>query len=146
MKSLYVLYDEHCELCNRLKDWLVGQRSWISLTVLPATSTRARAMFPGLENIASSDLVVVSEAGEVYLDHHAWIICLYALEEYRDCALRLSSPGLLPFARQAFDILSKDRTTISRWIGATESDLVLELNAAPPVSCGPGDCCHVSQP
>ena len=144
--SLYVLYDEHCELCSRLKDWLAAQHSWISLTVLPAASARARAIFPDLHRIACGDLVVVSDAGEVYLDHHAWILCLYALEEYRDCAVRLSSPVLLPLARQAFDILSKDRAAMSRWMGASEGELAHELNATKPFSCGPGDGGNLCQP
>ncbi len=133
MKSLYVLYDEKCELCRRLKDWLLGQRCWIALGLIPAGSARARAKFPGLERIAGdTDLVVVSDAGEVYLNNRAWIMCLYALEEYRDWAVRLASPLLLPLARRAFDTISKNRATISRWIGSTEEEMAAELNAAPP--------------
>jgi predicted DCC family thiol-disulfide oxidoreductase YuxK len=147
MQSLYVLYDEHCELCQRLKDWLVGQRCWIGLGVIPAGSPRARTMFPGLERVTStSDLVVVSDAGEVYLNNHAWIMCLYALEEYRDWALRLSSPLLLPLARQAFATLSKNRATISRWIGSSEEELVRELNGSVDVGCAPGKCADASRP
>ena len=91
MRSLYVLYDEHCELCKRLKDWLLGQRSWIALGLIPAGSARARAKFPGLEQIAgTTDLVVVSDAGEVYLNNHAWIMCLYARSGWhRPCCCRL---------------------------------------------------------
>jgi len=144
MKSLYVLYDEHCELCKRLKDWLLGQRSWIALGLIPAGSARAKAKFPGLEQVAgTSDLVVVSDAGEVYLNNHAWIMCLYALEEYRDWALRLASPVLLPFARRAFETLSKNRSTISRWIGASEQELARELNSGD--DCAAGTCTAPSQ-
>ena len=100
MNTLYLLYDERCALCKQLKEWLLVQRSWIGLSVIPAGSTRARAMFPALDRIAgTNDLVVISDAGEVYLNNHAWIMCLYALEEYRDWALRLASPLLLPLAR-----------------------------------------------
>jgi len=145
MKSLYVLYDEHCELCKRLKDWLLGQRSWIALGLIPAGSARAKARFPGLEQVAgTSDLVVVSDAGEVYLNNHAWIMCLYALDEYRDWALRLASPLLLPFARRAFEALSKNRSTISRWIGASEQELARELNAVD--DCATGTCPSPSPP
>ena len=143
MKSLYVLYDEKCELCKRLKDWLLGQRCWIALGLIPAGSARAKAKFPGLEQIAgSTDLVVVSDTGEVYLNNHAWIMCLYALEEYRDWALRLASPTLLPFARRAFETLSKNRATISRWIGASEQQLAAELSTRD--GCESGAC--VNQP
>ncbi len=139
MRSLYVLYDDKCEICKRLKDWLLVQRSWIALGLIPAGSPRARAKFPGLEHIAgTADLAVISDAGEVYLNNHAWIMCLYALEEYRDWALRLSSPLLLPLARRAFEALSKNRGTISRWIGAGEQELAQELGAAD--NCASGSC------
>lgn len=145
MKSLYLLYDENCELCKRLKDWLLGQRCWITLRVLPAMSDSSRAMFPGLERIAgATDLVVVSDAGEVYLNNHAWIMCLYALEEYRDWALRLASPVLLPFARRAFDTISKNRAALARWIGASEQELAAELKIVP--SCESGACGNQPSP
>ena len=31
MEKLYVLYDPKCELCERLKDWLLIQHSWLGL-------------------------------------------------------------------------------------------------------------------
>lgn len=141
MRSLYVLYDEHCELCKRLKDWLIGQRTWIAVGVMPAGSSRAKEMFPGLESIASkTDLVVVSDAGDVYLNNHAWIMCLYALEEYRDWALRLASPLLLPLARQAFEALSKSRGTISRWLKSNEQQVAAELNGVTVATCTSPTC------
>lgn len=117
MEKLYVLYDPKCELCERLKDWLLVQRSWLGLCMVPAGSDKARKMFPELEKIASAnDLVVISDEGEVYLNDRAWIMALYALEEYRDWACRLSHPLLLPLARQAFATLSRNRYAISRWL------------------------------
>lgn len=145
MRSLYVLYDEDCELCKRLKDWLLGQRCWIALGLIPSGSARAKAKFPGLDQVAgSTDLVVVSDAGEVYLNNHAWIMCLYALEDYRDWALRLASPVLLPFARRAFETLSRNRATISRWIGASEQQLVAELESVD--ACASAACTNQSSP
>lgn len=139
MKKLYVLYDERCELCKRLQEWLQGQRCWIELSMVPAGSPQAGAMFPTLDQIAgTNDLAVISESGEVYLNNHAWIMCLYALEEYRDWALRLSSPLLLPFARNAFAALSKNRGTISRWIGSSEHDLAAELRGVALGNCDSG--------
>jgi predicted DCC family thiol-disulfide oxidoreductase YuxK len=138
MKNLYVLYDERCAICKRLRDWLLVQRSWIGLSMMAAGSARAKAMFPGLEQIAAkNDLVVISDAGEVYLNNHAWIMCLYALEEYREWALRLASPLLLPLARQAWETLSKNRQAISRWIGSSEQQLATELNGVTLEACGP---------
>lgn len=136
MQALYVLYDSRCGLCRRLKDWLLGQRAWLALNMMPAGSAQARQMFPGLEQIASSDdLTVVSDEGEVYLNNHAWIMCLYALEDYREWARRLAHPLLLPFARQAFEMVSKNRHAISGWLGGSTESIAGELQRVPLEPC-----------
>src|SRR5271167_3494821 len=125
MKNLYVLYDPKCELCCRLKDWLQEQRSWIGLQVLPAGSETARKMFPELERIAGqNDLAVISDEGAVYLNDRAWIMVLFALDEYRDWAARLTHPLLMPLARQAYAALSKNRHLLSRWMSSTEPETI----------------------
>ena len=125
MQKLYVLYDPKCELCCRLKDWLQAQRSWIGLVVVPAGSQSARKMFPELEQIASlNDLAVISDEGGVYLNDRAWIMVLYALEEYRDWAARLTHPLLMPLARQAYASLSRNRHCLSRWLSSTEPEAI----------------------
>lgn len=145
MKRLYLLYDENCELCKRLKDWLLGQACWIELRVLPAYSDRTRKMFPGLERIAgASDLVVISDTGEVYLNNHAWIMCLYALEEYRDWALRLASPLLQPLARQAWEMLTRNRAAISRWMRSDDEAMADELRSVRVRECT-GETCESSR-
>ena len=136
MTTLYVLYDERCELCKRLKDWLLGQRCWIEMKMVAAGSAKATELFPTLDQLAArGDLVVISDVGEVYLNNHAWIMCLYALDEYRDWALRLASPLLLPLARQAFATLSRHRGTISRWMAASEQDVAYELRQTALETC-----------
>lgn len=120
MKKLYVLYDPKCALCQRLKDWLLVQRSWVEICLIPAGSDEARRMFPTLQQIASAnDLVVVSDEGQVYLNNNAWIITLYALVEYREWACRLAHPVLLPLVRQAFATISRNRYAISSWLSET---------------------------
>jgi predicted DCC family thiol-disulfide oxidoreductase YuxK len=119
MEKLYVLYDPKCELCRRLKDWLLIQRSWLGLCMVPAGSEKAKTMFPELQQIASaSDLVVISDDGQVYMNNNAWIMALYALDEYREWACRLAHPLLAPLARQAFATISRNRFAISRWLSA----------------------------
>lgn len=136
MLKLYVLYDPRCELCRRLKDWLGAQRCWLELEMVAAGSELARQMFPELEQIASSDdLVAISDDGNVYLNNQAWIMCLYALEDYRLWACRLAHPLLLPLARQAFATLSKNRHAISRWLGDNNPDRL--ANELRRVTLGP---------
>jgi predicted DCC family thiol-disulfide oxidoreductase YuxK len=121
MQKLYVLYDPKCELCCRLKNWILVQRSWIALAVVEQRSEKARKLFPDLDRIAGrDDLAVISDEGAVYLNNSAWIMVLYATVEYRDWASRLTHPLLMPLARQAFAALSKNRHFISRWINAED--------------------------
>ncbi|HME33754.1 MAG TPA: DCC1-like thiol-disulfide oxidoreductase family protein [Candidatus Sulfotelmatobacter sp.] len=127
MQKLYVLYDPKCELCRRLKDWILVQRSWIGIAVLEAGSEKAKRLFPELERIATQDdLAVVldngSDEGAVYLNDHAWIMVLYAMVEYRDWAARLAHPLLMPLARQAFAALSKNRHYLSSWLNREDPE------------------------
>jgi predicted DCC family thiol-disulfide oxidoreductase YuxK len=137
MEKLYVLYDPKCELCQRLKDWLLIQRSWLGLCMVPAGSEKAKKMFPELQQIASTnDLAVVSDEGQVYLNNNAWIMALYALEEYRDWACRMAHPLLAPLARQAFAAISRNRYAISRWLSAGgPEEIANELRRVPLEPC-----------
>jgi predicted DCC family thiol-disulfide oxidoreductase YuxK len=125
MEKIYVLYDPKCELCCRLKDWILVQRSWIGIAVMAAGSDRARRLFPELDQIASKDdLAVISDEGAVYLNDRAWIMVLYAMVEYREWAARLTHPLLMPLARQAFAALSKNRHTLSRWLSLPDAETI----------------------
>ena len=143
MEKIYVLYDPKCEICRRLKDWILVQRSWIGIAVIAAGSDKAKRLFPELDQIAGKeDLAVISDDGSVYLNNHAWIMVLYAMVEYRDWAARLTHPLLMPLARQAFAALSKNRHTLSRWLSAEDPEAIagelrkveLEPCAVPPAS------------
>ena len=127
MQSLTVLYDPKCNLCCRLKDWLLAQPCWIRLDMIPAGSEQARRAFPALDQIATpSDLAVISDTGEVYLNDRAWIMTMYATVEYRDWAARLTHPLLLPLARQAFAAISANRHVLSRWLIAPNAKVVAD--------------------
>jgi len=123
MEKLYVLYDPKCELCCRLKNWILVERSWIGLALVEQASEKAKRLFPELDQIATQeDLAVVSDEGAVYLNDRAWIMVLYAMVEYRDWAARLAHPLLLPLARQAFAALSKHRQFLSGWLSAEDPE------------------------
>ena len=125
MQKLYVLYDPKCELCCRLKNWILVQRSWIGIAVVEAGSEKAKRLFPELEQIATKDdLAVISDEGAVYLNDRAWIMVLFAMVEYRDWAARLTHPLLMPLARQAFAALSKNRHSISNWLSTEDPEAI----------------------
>ena len=129
MKTLHVLFDAECGLCRRCCRWLQGQPAFVELKFLPLQSPEAGCRFPGIERFdPRKQLLVVSDEGAVYQGPHAWIMCLWALREYREWSQRLASPALLPWARRACELLSEHRLTLSAWFrerndGALEKEL-----------------------
>ena len=125
MEKLYVLYDPKCELCCRLKNWILVQRSWIGLAVVEQGSEKAKRLFPELEGIVTKeDLAVISDEGAVYLNDRAWIMVMYAMVEYREWAARLTHPLLMPLARQAFAALSKNRHWLSKMLSSEDAEAI----------------------
>jgi predicted DCC family thiol-disulfide oxidoreductase YuxK len=131
MDRLYILYDARCGLCSWAKRWLMRQSMLIDLRFIPAGSATALRLFPGLNTAGEppEELVVVSDQGAVYRNGSAWIMCLFALEAYRDWANRLAHPLLRPLARQAFALLSRQRARISHWLSlASEVEIAETLS------------------
>jgi len=140
MDRLYVLYDAQCGLCSWAKRWLMKQPALIELRFIPAGSALADRLFPGLSRSGEppEELVVVSDQGGVYREGSAWIMCLFALEAYRDWANRLAHPLLRPLARQAFALLSRQRSRISRWLSlASEVEIAQTLSQISVPACAP---------
>ena len=116
MKTLFVLHDGECAFCQQCREWLSRQPAFVELRFIAMQSPEVTRRFPGLEKIGlGEDLLVVSDEGAVYRGTSAWVMCLYALVDYREWAERLSHPSLLPLARQAFLFLSKQRGRLSKW-------------------------------
>ena len=125
MKNLSIMYDARCGLCTEVRDWLKTQPAYVPLRLLASDSEEARENFP---NLPAGELVVVSDSGEVWFGDHAFIMCLWALRNYRGWASRLASPMLRPMARQAFEAVSRNRKTVSALLGLkSESELKKRL-------------------
>ncbi len=140
MEKLYVLYDARCGLCSWAKRWLMQQPAIVPLSFIPAGSVLAGRLFPGLGQPGepAEELVVVCDEGGVYREGNAWIMCLFALEEYRDWANRLAHPLLRPLARQGFALLSGQRSRISRWLSlASENEIAETLRGVSAPACAP---------
>jgi predicted DCC family thiol-disulfide oxidoreductase YuxK len=138
MKKLTVLYDASCGFCVRCCEWLRGQPQLVPLSFVPARSVEARALFPKLAPGDGDELVVVNAGGGVYRGDRAFIMCLYALAEYRDWSYRLADPALRPLARKAFEWLSHNRKDLSRLLSLQAGP---DAAAAPAAgSCGGGEC------
>jgi hypothetical protein len=119
---------------------MMQQPALIDLRFIPAGSALAERLFPGLTRPGEppEELVVVSDQGAVYRNGSAWIMCLFALESHREWAIRLAHPLLRPLARQAFSLLSKQRSRISRWLSlASEAEIAETLAQVYVPACTP---------
>jgi predicted DCC family thiol-disulfide oxidoreductase YuxK len=136
MRCLYVLYDARCGLCRWARDWASRRAAFVPLVFVEAGSDEARRRFPSLWKPGPpEELVVVSDEGHVYRDDAAWIMCLYALVETREWALRLASPMLRPLARQAFLAVSQNRLRISHWLGLDDRGMASRLQLVQAPAC-----------
>jgi predicted DCC family thiol-disulfide oxidoreductase YuxK len=132
-----VLYDARCNLCARFKAWLAAQPSYLELEFVAAGSEEARRRFPALDHAGTlKELTVVSDTGDVYVDAGAWVICLWALPEYRAWALRLGSPDLLPLARRAVLWISQNRFRF----GERSLEAIVAGQSGAPADCAEGYC------
>ena len=123
MHRLYMIYDERSTLCRWVRAWARDQPAFVELVFVPSGSREAERRFPGLPKLdANEDMVAVSDEGHVFRGDSAWIICFYALEEYREWSYRLATPGMRPMARKAFKMLSKTRVNVSDWLELTDRD------------------------
>ena len=136
MKRLTVLYDGTCGFCVECARWLQAQRQIVRLDLVASSSLAARARFPTLPGTAAEELTVVDDQGGVYRGTHAWIMCLWALREYRSAAVRLARPALLPLARAAFALIARSRRPLSRWLDlAPEAEVVSAAKQVTAPAC-----------
>lgn len=128
-----VIYDAECGLCTRTKNWMLGQTPQVGLEFVAVGSAEARQRFPQLPQ---GELAVVANTGEVWFGNRAWIVCLWALQDYRALALRLTSPLLLTLAREAFAIVSKNRFALSNLLRLrNEREIEIQLRKVSVPQC-----------
>jgi predicted DCC family thiol-disulfide oxidoreductase YuxK len=143
MNALTVLYDGSCGFCVECARWLHSQKQLLRLELLSSSTILARTRYPTLLGPGSAEeLVVVDDDGGVYRGTHAWIMCLWALRDYRSAAEKLARPALLPLARAAFALISRSRKPLSRWFDlAGENEVASAVKRVEPASCeGKGTC------
>jgi predicted DCC family thiol-disulfide oxidoreductase YuxK len=137
MKRLYVLFDGECAMCRNSCAWLGRQPAFIELQLIPLQSPEIGRHFPGVEKMDLRErLVVVSDEGAVYQGQYAWVMCLYALREYRVWSQRLAHPALLHLARHVCELVSKNRLALSGlFLKDPIEELSRKLQTMPPAVC-----------
>lgn len=116
MKRITVLYDADCGFCTRCRWWMAQQPKYFDVEFLPAGKLEARRRYPQLEG-EKEELTVIDDQGGVYRGTDAWILCLYALVDWREWSIRLAQPGWKPLARSLFNLISSNR----KWFKKPES-------------------------
>jgi predicted DCC family thiol-disulfide oxidoreductase YuxK len=112
MRALTVLYDESCPLCIRCRDWMSGQRSFVPLRFVPCGSEEARTRYRSIPWLGG-ELVVVSDEGDVWAGPAAFLVCLWALEDWREWSDTLSGSVFAPMAERFFKALSSRRRAVA---------------------------------
>jgi predicted DCC family thiol-disulfide oxidoreductase YuxK len=116
MRRLTVLYDAHCPICVRCRDWMSEQASFVELQFLACGSQEAKTRY-GAVPWLGEELVVVSDEGDVWAGPAAFLVCLWALRDWREWSYRLSSPALAPMAQRFFHAVSTRRRRLAAWLG-----------------------------
>lgn len=136
MKHLYVLYDAKCDLCRRVRAWLGVQPAFVPLVFVPLQSEDLEARFPGVSALEPSrQILVVADNGDVWRGEDAWIVCLWALRDYREWSARMAGPMLRPFARKLCAFVSRHRRGLGDWLFGQEDKAVAAQLAGQPEEC-----------
>ena len=140
MKALHVIYDGRCAICRRCRGWLGRQAAFVPLAFVRLQSPEVSIRFPGIEQFHPEErLIVISDEGDVWRGESAWIMCLWALCEYRELAQRLANPLLKPFARKACELISENRHAISQWFTSEPIERLRDRLASVPGDVGVTD-------
>ncbi|GGX38549.1 thiol-disulfide oxidoreductase DCC family protein [Streptomyces chryseus] len=121
VSRLTILYDAQCSLCVHLRNWLLRQRKLVPLALVPAGSAEARRRFPALDHDRTlREITVIGDKGQIYGGPAAWVVCLWALAEYRPKAHWLATPAGAPLVRVTMLAAAKYReaTTAGAAVGA----------------------------
>ena len=141
-----MLYDASCGVCSRCRAWLQHEYWLVPVRFLDRDDPEAEERFPGLRGIAGrrDEMAVATPDGRYYLGDKAWLMCLWALRDYRAWSRRLASPMLRPLARRLYGMVSSSRYGISEAMGLlSDRELQGMLGAEAEPGCGEEEACRV---
>ena len=128
--ALWILYDETCGFCCACAHWLRAQHKRVPLSCLPRGGEVSQRVFAGLP-WGHDELVVIDSNGGVYRGSDAFVMALWALDDFRPWAAMASHEPLRSRARSLFHWLSSRRHEVSRALRfEPESKLVAALDQA----------------
>ena len=115
-RAITVLYDPGCALCRRCRNWMLGEEAAVELKFVECTGADAKARYGDIPWLGD-ELVVVGDGGEVWVGSAAFLVCLWALEEWRDWSWSLAGPAFAPLAERFFLFVSSRRKSFSTLLG-----------------------------
>jgi len=114
MTALTILYDADCVLCRNCRAFMEQQPAHVTIEWVPCASREALEHYGSIPWLGA-ELVVVADDGRVWVGAAAFLMCLWALREWREWSYRLATPALAPFAERLFRGLSAKRHRIGAW-------------------------------
>lgn len=115
MDKITIVYDEHCAVCRRARDWLLTQPTHVPLELIAARSPAAMARFRGLPWLGRQ-LVAADDEGNVWIGPAAFLTALWATRRYRGWSYRMSGDRLAPLAESFFKMVSARRHRWARFL------------------------------
>jgi 1-acyl-sn-glycerol-3-phosphate acyltransferase len=84
MNKLTLIYDPDSESCVRARWWMIHQSRLLKVECFPAMSAELARRFPDVRDGAGpGEILIVDDEGGLYAGDSAWVMFLYALEEFR---------------------------------------------------------------
>ncbi len=103
--TLRVYFDGDCGLCRRVAAWLDQQPKFVPVECVAAQAAPATGCPLTVADLLAQVTVVASD-GAVYRGTNAWLVCLWALRDYRGWSLRLAQGALRPWAERLFAVVA----------------------------------------
>lgn len=142
-KKITFLYDRHCGLCSRFRDWLLAQPRHLETEFLAYDHPRAASVARGIpREELSEEIHAVADTGEVWVGGDAWILALWTTVAHRSLAASLAGPALRPMAKRLALAIAARRHRLSRWLRLRPEKHLAELarSLPPPLPCTSGTC------
>ena len=130
-RRLTVVYDDHCELCVRCRDYLVKQPTHVELRFLASSDPEVYDRYGDLPWYRI-ELMVITDGGHAWIGSQAFIMCLWSTIRWHKTSYRLSGRSLAPMAERFFHALSTNRSVVSGMLT--------------PTRCSTGACVHQPAP
>lgn len=133
MNTLTIFYDARCGLCSRVRQWLAVQPAYVALDFVPYDSPEAARRCPAIRSLrADQEIVVMADTGEVWQGAGAWVMCLWALQDFREWSARFAGPVMQGVARKIVHLVSENRLSLSRLLRLRSDHELRDASAALP--------------